>query len=71
MPDTAIARVKMLLELRVVLEPPEGGIGKEQKIAAPGSQRFQVSDRRGAVGRIVTSIRAVLILWEVPSAPAI
>ncbi len=71
MPDTTIVRVKMLLKFPIVLEPPEGGVWKDQEITAHGSQRFQVDDRCGAVGRIITSIRAVLILWEVLPAPDI
>src|SRR5687767_2179415 len=59
-----------MLELGIMVEPPEGGAGKEQKLRPLRASFLQMGDRLGATGRIVTRVRARVLPGNVPSLPA-
>src|SRR5215210_748114 len=59
---------KMLCEIRVVIEPPHRGARKEDVLRAIRAQGFKMGDRLTRVGGVVTCVRSVFHLREMPAA---
>ena len=66
--DALALRAEVSDELDIMIEPPEGRGGEKHVAGAGGAELFELPDRRGAVGRIMSGVAAVGGLWKVPGA---
>src|SRR5215207_3040125 len=65
--DPAVARVEVLSQLVVILQPPHGGGGEDQIARAAGAERLEVLDGAAAVGGVVAGVGAGVGAGEVPA----
>src|SRR5690348_16366645 len=66
--DALALRAEVSDELDIMIEPPEVRGGEKHVAGAGGAELFELPDRRGAVGRIMSGVAAVGGLWKVPGA---
>ena len=59
-PEPRIASLEMRPKLRVVIEPPQRGAGKEQVLAPSVNRRLERGDGGGAVAGVIASVDARL-----------
>jgi hypothetical protein len=75
--NALIAGAQALLELPIILQPPEGRLGEDQVLAALGPHRLQEGDGLFPLGivaqvaaiRLRRKVPAYMAAWKYPSRP--
>ena len=65
--DFVILRVQMTSQGVIVIEPPKGGIRKEEEFGSLGAEILELIDGVLAVRRIIAGIFAVVGLRKMPA----